>query len=57
MGVEKDGLGSLEVLRVFYEIKDVPGACLFIQGYPGNAQEGPACLQACFRCFITMKLQ
>ena len=57
MGIEQYGLGSLEVFRVFYEIKaGRPRRNLFIQGNTGGAYERPGCLQAGFRRFITMKL-
>jgi len=62
MGVEQDGLGCFEIFGIFYEIKAALGSCgvyggLLNQGDTGGAHEGPARLQADFRCFITMELQ
>ena len=58
MGVEQDGLGSLEVLGVFYEIKS-GGAIggVFIQRGARGAQEGGSSPQTGPGRFITMKLK
>ena len=57
MGIKENGLGSLEILRVFYEI-ELQAACagVFVQRNACGAQERPACLQAVHGGFITMKL-
>ncbi len=58
MGVEQDGLGGFEVLRVFYEIKAGFTSCgIFIKRDARGPHEGSACLKAHFRRFIAMKLQ
>ena len=58
MGVEQDGLGGLEVLGVFYEIKS-GGAIggFFIQRDARGAQEGASSPQTGLGRFITMKLK
>ncbi len=58
MGVEQDGLGGLEVLGVFYEIKSgTPLGGVFIERDACRAQERPPGPQAGLGRFITMKLK